>query len=46
MVRSAIRRKHELSSGSFVIRVFGAGLLLLVALAGVVAQLWIAYHRS
>ena len=40
IVRDGIRRKRELSTGSFAVRVFGGGFLLLIALAGVLAQFW------
>jgi len=38
--RNAIRHRRELSTGSYAVRVFGAGFLLLVALSGIAFQLW------
>jgi ABC-type transport system involved in cytochrome c biogenesis permease subunit len=45
-VRNGIQRRHELSRTSYVVRVYGAGFLALVALSGVALQVWIALHRS
>ena len=46
IVRNGIRRKQELSAGSYAVRVYGAGFLLLIALAGVLAQVWAALRRG
>jgi hypothetical protein len=46
VVRKGIRRRHELSSGSYVIKVYGAGFLALLALAGIAVQIWLAYRKS
>ena len=44
-VRGGLRRRHELSSGSYVIRVYGAGFLALLAIAGVALQIWLKYRE-
>jgi len=44
IVRDGIRRRHELSPSSYATRVYGAGFLALIAIAGIALQIWEAYR--